>query len=285
MYAYNNILPSIQPSLLSSRPTEVYTDFNLFLRWLIGKGGRIYPPSGRPWKTGSEVGCLAGPLFCRRSCLDIGLFEVCYPGDGGGGGEETGPPGFPGGLVGGGGEPDSDPPPYDQPSPDEEPERMTAPDVSKTVDDKTASVKRPAARSASTSSESTNVASRNSASTSSASTSSASKSFGSMSAASTSSKSATGSAAQYYIVATPGADVAGINAFLGQIASKSVGSYAPVFPANTVDGGIWTANLSSDGAASASDRSDISILATYTSTPASFLPGLLPRLAIRSQWI
>lgn len=89
--------------------------------------------------------------------------------------------------------------------------------------------------------------------------------------ASTSSASATSeSVAQYFLVATPGANVAGINAFLGQIAPKSVGSYAPIFPTNTVDGGFWTANLSSDGAASASSRSDISIIATYTNTPASY---------------
>lgn len=205
----------------------MYADFN-FRRWLIGKGGRIYPPTGRPWRTGSGVGCLAGPLFCRTSCVDIGLFEVCYPGDGGGGGGETGPPGFPGGLIDGGGEPGDDPPPY------EEPERVTEPEVSKTVDKKSTSVTRPASRSASATS------------------------------------SLTGSAAQYFIVATPGADVADINAFLGQIAPKPEGSYSPVFAADAVDGGFWTANLSSNSATLVLNRNDISIIATYTNTPASY---------------
>ena len=63
--------------------------------------------------------------------------------------------------------------------------------------------------------------------------------------------------------------MADINAFLEMIAPKSEGSYAPVFAANTVDGGFWTANLSSDAAASAANRSDISILATFTNTPVS----------------
>ena len=76
--------------------------------------------------------------------------------------------------------------------------------------------------------------------------------------------------AQYFLVATPGADAAGISAFLGQIAPKSGESYAPIFAANTVDGGFWTANLSSDAAASVSSRSDISFIATYTNMPASY---------------
>lgn len=99
------------------------TDFRNSSSWLISYRGRIYPPIGRPWKTGSGVGCLAGPLFYRQSCVDIGFFEICPPGiDGGGGGDETGPPGFPGGPIDGGAEPDGNPLPYPQPSPDEEPE-------------------------------------------------------------------------------------------------------------------------------------------------------------------
>lgn len=148
--------------------------------------------------------------------------EICPPGDGGGGsGDEIGPPGFPGGLIDGGGEPGDDPPPYDQPSPDEEPERTTDFDVSKT---------------GSTASSVTATS---------------------------------GSMAQYFLVATPGADAADINAFLGEIAPNSRGAYAPIFPANTVDGGFWTANLSSDGAASVSSRKDISFIATYTNMPVS----------------
>lgn len=188
-------------------------------------GGRIYPPIGRPWKTVSGVGCLAGPLFCRQSCLDIGFFEICPPGIDGGGGDETGPPGFPGGPIDGEGEPDGNPPPYPQPSPDEEPEP-----------------------------EETTVVTASPAST-----------YASMTSASASS----GSVAQYYLVATLGADVGSINAFLGQIAPKSEGSYSPIYAENGVDGGFWTANLSSEGAASASSRSDIYFLATYINTPTS----------------
>ncbi len=162
--------------------------------------------------------------------------EICPPGDGGGGGE-IGPPGFPGGPVDGGGEPDDDPPPYEQPSPDEEPDQMIDVDQSATKGGKTASTAKPISKFAS----------------------------------STSSASATsGSVNQYFLVATPGADVAGINAFLGQIAPRSAGVYAPIFAANTVDGGFWTANLSLEGAASALSRDDISIIATYTNTPASY---------------
>ena len=115
-------------------------------------------------------------------------------------------------------------------------------------------------------------ASTNSASTSSVSTGSASIGSASIGSASTSSTSATsGSAAQYYLIATPGADVAGINAFLGQIAPMSGESYTPVYPAiSTVDGGFWTANLSFGAAASASSRSDILYLATYTNTGISY---------------
>ena len=64
--------------------------------------------------------------------------------------------------------------------------------------------------------------------------------------------------------------MAGINAFLEQIAPQSGGSYAPVFAANTVDGGFWTASLEPEDAASASSRIDLSIIATYTNTPASY---------------
>ena len=84
------------------------------------------------------------------------------------------------------------------------------------------------------------------------------------------SSSASISAAQYYIVATPGANVANINAFLGLIAPRSSGTYAPLFATNTVDGGFWTANLSPAAAASASSRPDLSIVATYTDTPTSY---------------
>lgn len=132
---------------------------------------------------------------------------------------------------------------------------MTEPEVSKTVEEKTVSVTRPASVSAPTTSASTISASTRSAMTSSA---------------PANSSSVTGFAAQYFLVATPSADVAGINAFLGKIAPKSGGSYAPVFAANGVDGGFWTANLSSDGADAASSRSDISIVAKYTNTPASY---------------
>lgn len=183
-------------------------------------------------------------MFCRTSCVDIGLFEICNPdggGSGGGGdGEETGPPGFPGGSSDGGGEPGDNPPPYEQPSPDEEPEQMTELDASKTIEDKTTSTTRPGSISASTSA--------------------------SFSASNFVSTSASLSAAQYFVVATPGADVAAINAFLGQIAPKSDGSYAPFFATNTVDGGFWTASLSPQAAILASSRSDLSIIETYTNS-------------------
>ena len=88
--------------------------------------------------------------------------------------------------------------------------------------------------------------------------------------ASGSSSASTVTGAQYYIIATPGANAANINAFLQQIAPISTGIYAPVLSANAVDGGFWTAKLSPEGAASASSRTDLLIVATYTNTAASY---------------
>ena len=92
----------------------------------------------------------------------------------------------------------------------------------------------------------------------------------SASASSSASTSSTVSGAQYYIVATPGANAANINAFLQQIAPISTGIYAPILSANAVDGGFWTAKLSPEGVASASSRTDLLIVATYTDTASSY---------------
>ena len=129
---------------------------------------------------------------------------------------------------------------------------MTEPDGSKTADPTSTVMTRPASTLTSTS------------------TPSYASTFVSASASTSASVSTTASIAQYFIVATPGANVASINAFLQQIAPRSGTPYAPIFATNTVDGGFWTANLSSEGAASASSRTDLSIVATYTNKPASF---------------
>ena len=60
-----------------------------------------------------RVGCLAGLVFYRKSCADVGLFEVGYPGPSSGGDKETVSPECPGGIIDGGGEPDGEPLSYD----------------------------------------------------------------------------------------------------------------------------------------------------------------------------
>ena len=125
---------------------------------------------------------------------------------------------------------------------------MSGSDASKATTATSASMTEPASASASTS----GIASASASASSSASTSS------------------TVSGAQYYIVATPGANAANINAFLQQIAPISTGIYAPILSANAVDGGFWTAELSPEGAASASSRTDLLLVAPYTNTAASY---------------
>lgn len=224
--------------------------------WLIGAGGVIDPPKGRPWKIGGELGCIGGPLLCNMpgGSIDIGGgFGIHLPGlhlpKG-----TTGPPGYPGGPVGGAsGEPDEPPPPYEDPDDDPQTEK----DQKTTAnDDHTATNQQ------TTNQQTTDTQTSSSTITLSTGLSSVQSSTQSSSASGT---------AEYFIIAATNAAQAEINSLLEQF-DPTHGTVTPDVGDTSVSGGMWINYvLSPDEVQSLSSRSDI--LAVQTCASVNLFPS------------
>ena len=249
--------------------------------WLIGAGGRIDPPTNRPWKNGGDtVGCIGGPLLCNTPWVDIGGgFGIQFPGSGG-----TGPPGYPGGPVDGTDEdPEEDPPPYEDieppaddsgsdQDPDDDPDKTrTAEQKTQSRNKKTASEWRSTA--AASSSEHSTISLFTSASTG-ISTSRMTTFPGNTTTRATSSSpaSTSGLRAEYFINAAVNASQERISALLKEFDPDTAAkSYAPDIGATPADGGFWIGyNLTLSQAQNISNRSDVLMVATYTDVALSF---------------
>lgn len=230
--------------------------------WLIGIGGVIDPPSGRPWKIGGGLGCIGGPLFCNMpgGNVDIGgglgihLPDLNLP-DG-----TVGPPGYPGGPVGGdSGDPDEPPPPYEDPDNDEK----TDQDQKTTAnDEKTNSDQR------STAAQTSSTIHTSSTATSRGTSSRVSSSVGTTmsTTAHTSTQSGPASVtAKYFIIAATKAAVAEINSLLEEF-DPIHGPVTPDVGDTSVSGGMWIDyDLNLTEVQSISSRSDILMIQTCAS--------------------